>query len=151
MAEELGALAIGVIGGAAGGAAGALLGYFSAKLANSANRKGVRLDARLELIDPCIEDIIKDSVDYWQNSGNDIAAETKIKGHFETLASRIDNLKGFGVTGKKIAEAQTLGDELYELVTGGDFESPTRVASAEIPQQIRNKCAAISHLFHPKS
>lgn len=151
MADDIGTLGIGIIGAAAGGLAGAFFGFFSAKLANSENRKGVRLDARLELIDPCIEDIIKDSIEYWLSSGSDAAMETRIKAHFETLASRIENLRGFGITKKKIEKAHALGDELYNLITGGDFESSSRKASPEMPQAIRNKSAEISNLFHPKS
>lgn len=77
--------------------------------------------------------------------------ELSIKANLETLATRIDNLRGFGVTADKIEKAQELGDQLYNLITGGDFESANREANDSMAQLIRDKCAEISHIFHPKS
>lgn len=151
MPEQESALAISIYGAVAGGLAGAIFGYISARAANSANRKGIRLDARLELLDPCIEEIVKVSIEYWEGTGSNVPLELSIKANLETLGTRIDNLRGFGVTATKIEKAQELGDQLYNLITGGDFESSNRQADPVMAQAIRDKCAEISHIFHPKS
>lgn len=139
----------GVIGGIAGAVSGALLGYFSARAANSSNRAGVRLDARLDAVDSCLESLTRESIAYWRSSGRDAAAESKIKGHFEDLGVRIHNLGGFGIPSSVIEAAQTIGDELNTLVTGDYFETDDRVANDAILQSIRDLAANIAREFHP--
>ncbi|HEL2957623.1 TPA: hypothetical protein UL931_000843 [Stenotrophomonas maltophilia] len=146
MADELLAA---ILGGVAGAAAGGFFGYFSARSANTANRAGVRLDVRLDSVDNGLESLTREAIAYWRTAGKDAAAESKIKGLFEDVGSRIHNLSGFGVSQATIEEAQAIGDELNDLVTGGTFEQADREPDDEKLEQIRVLASNISKKFHP--
>ncbi|WP_285315286.1 hypothetical protein [Stenotrophomonas maltophilia] len=139
----------GVIGGIAGGVAGAIFGYISARGVNTANRKGVRLDQRLDAVDIVLESLVRESVAYWLTSSKHMSAESRIKGLVEDLGFRIYNLGGFGVSNKDVEEAQLLADELADIITGDDFESERRLADADKPERIRIAAAKVSAKFHP--
>lgn len=138
-----------VWGGLAGAVAGGVIGYLATLGANKANRAGVRLDAKLDAVDSGLEALSRESIAYWRTSGKDPAAESKIKGWFEDVGSRIHNLSGFGVSQTSIEEAQIIGDELNDLVTGDTFESSERLPDDEKLEQIRILCARITAKFLP--
>lgn len=144
MADEILAA---VWGGLAGAAAGGLFGYLSTLGANKANRASVRLDAKLDAVDSGLEALSRESIAYWRTSGKDPAAESKIKGWFEDVGTRIHNLNGFGVSQTTIEEAQKIGDELNDLVTGGAFESADRLPDDEKLEQIRILSSRITAKF----
>lgn len=143
-----GALAA-VAGGVVGGIAGGFFGYIATLSANSKAQIANRKELKISGVETMLESVRIEAIGYWARAGQDVVTERKILQLWEALVSRVEGLKDAGFEADKIKSTSDLADQLWEISTGGDFESIHRTADALKVDQIRDISQKIRDSIKP--
>ncbi|MET4572754.1 hypothetical protein ABIA68_001605 [Stenotrophomonas rhizophila] len=138
-AEAAGAIADGtfaaVVGGIAGGVVAGIFNYFAAKR--------TRVDLKFDALENSLSFFQDAAVAYWRSQGQNDSAERNIITLTEALEFRIRALSKHGFKVAKVQEAQNLATELWEVTTGGTFQTKNRVHDHRKIERIRELCTQI--------
>lgn len=137
---------------------GALIGAFAAFVFNYINwiidRRHRRIESLAVGLSNLICDIEDESITYWIQDANQMSeierkkSEIIIKSKALSIRVQSDNFCDafFRKKSKRLesfaAVSMKFNDDLYELATGGDFESATRLAEPATASKISNICNA---------
>lgn len=132
-----------------GGIAGALAGVASTALTNKTNRAATRVEKRIDDIEAIAELLRVEALAYWSTSSTgDEASSRKIINLWETLVSRVSVLAGFENQVGDLTKVNDYVDQLYELITGSDFQAKVRSADQNKVAEIRNLCVTLCGELH---
>jgi len=132
-----------------GGIAGALAGVGATTLTNKSNRTATRIEKRIDDIEAIAESLRVEAIAYWSTPGaGDDANSRKILALWETLVSRLSNLSDFQNQVGDLAKVNDRVDQLYELITGDDFQGKVRTADQTKVANIRESCERLCSELH---
>jgi hypothetical protein len=139
----------GTLAAVIGGMSGALAGVVSTLLTNKANRAASRIEKRIDDIEAIAELLRVEAIAYWSTSGTgqDTNAR-KIINLWETLVSRVSVLAELGSEVGDLARVNVFVDQLYDLITGTDFQAKTRSADQTKVADIRHLCLGLCSELH---
>lgn len=122
----------GIIGALAGAVFGSASAWFVARVEGKKQRRLARIDA----ISSQARELHALARGYWRSSGQDPAKESRMKELNDQLAIEIDSIETLGFLSRS-REAQRVASEIYELTTGGNFESKKRVPDASRVERMK--------------
>lgn len=123
---------------------GVVLGFLSNRLHWAYTEKKKKESESFEKISTLISDIETLSVEYWIKNYNDddTKNEVYIKSKIRLLSKYIRNFKTSNIKIKE--ELDRFESEIFDVITGDDFESSKRKASKSKAITISRKCADIN-------
>ena len=115
-----------------------------------ASRETTRKDRKTQLKDSLVNivvDIQKLGSQYWRSSGASIPDETLIKSRFDEFSTRLRDYGDQHSSEKKIKDIADHHKMLWDLITGGDFETSYHQADAERVAEISSHVETLNHMI----
>lgn len=132
-----------------GGIAGALAGVGATTITNKSNRTATRIEKQIDDIVTTVESLRVEALAYWSTPGaGDDVSSRKIINLWETLVSRVSNLSDFKNEVGDLTEVNHHVDQLFELITGDDFQGKVRTADQNKVATIRESCENLCSDLH---
>lgn len=138
----------GTLAAIVGGLAGAIAGIAATTLTNKTNRTATRIEKRIDDIEAAAELLRVEAISYWSTAGaGDSSVARKIITLWETVVTKVDSLEDFKNQVGDLAQVNASIDQLYDLITGSDFQAKCRSPDQDKVAEIRGLCTSLcSHL-----
>lgn len=135
-----------IIGGVFGAVAGTLTSW---GISTYAARKA-RTQSKLDQIEAMVDNLREAAMAYWRTNGRHEGLERIIVARLDGLASKLDlMLSQKHITADAQETAEAIRSELYDVATGGDFETVLRTADTAKVERIRDLCDGICKAVGP--